>query len=76
MGQALSWKRTRKEGQCFHHIRNRVDGGTNLDANLLLLWREKERQFHDLFGSRTLYQAAKLLLRVHRAKQRQRQKAA
>lgn len=69
----MSWKKKkpRKEGQCYHHILNRVNGGSNYDDNLLLLWRCKEQQFHDLFGERTLYQAARLLLRVHRAKVRQ-----
>lgn len=73
----MSWKnKQKKEGQCWHHIQNKVNGGASVEANLLLLWRQKERQFHDLFGERTLTQAAKLLLRVHRAKRRQREYAA
>lgn len=62
---------TMMERRIRHHIVNRCDGGSHYEENLLLLWKYKEQQFHDLFGNRTLYQAARLLLRVHRAKKRQ-----
>lgn len=74
----MSWKARHrtpnpaKQFRCRHHIVNRSMGGTNYDHNLLLLWKEKEETFHLLFGSRTLVGAAKLLLRVQRAKNRQR----
>lgn len=74
----MSWKKRHrapnplKQFRCKHHIKNRVNGGSNYEDNLLLLWKEKEETFHLMFGSRTLMEAAKLLLRVHRAKRNQR----
>lgn len=62
--------------RCKHHIRNRSDGGKGTPDNLLLMWRDKERLFHELFGNMTLFQAANLLFRVARAKKRQKHKAA
>lgn len=77
----MSWKARHhtpnplKRHRCKHHIVNRVNGGESYEHNLLTLWREKEETFHLLFGNRSLMQAAKLLLRVHRAKRRQREAA-
>lgn len=55
-----------------HHIVNRCDGGVSEDYNLLHFWENREISFHRVFGNKTLVEAAMLLLRVARAKERQR----
>lgn len=51
-----------------HHIINKVDGGSNNTANLLLMDEEKEKAFHKLFKNLTLEEAGNLLLRTARMK--------
>ena len=53
-----------------HHIQNRSKGGTKTEANILMIYRDKHDVWHKLFGDLTLRQAAALLLRVARMKER------
>jgi len=62
--------------RCRHHIKNRANGGRHTQDNLLLVWRDRERLFHELFGDMTLFEAAHLLFRVARAKKAQKRSKA
>ena len=53
-----------------HHIYNRSKGGTKTEDNVLRIYRDKHDVWHKLFKDLTLRQAAALLLRVARLKER------
>lgn len=64
--------RPRRRYRVRHHIKNRCNGGGNTKDNLLMLWKDKEVLFHQLFGNRDIYGAIYLLYRIARAKEAQR----
>jgi len=63
--------RKRKRKLSKHHIRNRCHGGSKSPDNILMIYRDKHDVWHKLFGNLTLRQAAYLLLRLARMKERQ-----
>ena len=63
--------RKRKRKLSKHHIKNRCQGGDKRTANILMIYRDKHDIWHKLFGHLTLRQAAYLLLRLARMKERQ-----
>jgi hypothetical protein len=65
--------KVRRRYRCHHHILNKCRGGTNRKSNLLLMWKDREVLFHQLFGNKTLKEAIAFLNRVYRAKEYQRQ---
>jgi len=65
------WGRTRRNFRCRHHIQNRCNGGGNSIQNLLLMWKNREVLFHQLFGNRNILEAIELLSRIDRAKRHQ-----
>ena len=60
----------KKRRKTRHHIRNRSQGGTKSEDNILMIYRDKHNIWHKLFKNLTLRQAAALLLRVARMKER------
>ena len=54
-----------------HHIRNRCRGGDKSVANILIIYREKHDVWHKLFKNKTFREAAAMLLRAARMKERQ-----
>jgi hypothetical protein len=53
-----------------HHMTPKSRGGDRSPENLLLLKIDRHFYWHKLFGSRTLEEVIRLLLRVHQAKGR------
>lgn len=60
----------KKKRRSRHHILNKSRGGTKTEDNILLIYREKHDLWHKLFKDRTLREAAGLLLRLARMKER------
>lgn len=63
-----------KRRRVNHHNRPRCRGGKNEPSNFVSLWKdgklEHEDAYHKLFGTRTLTEAAEVLLRLDRATRR------
>lgn len=55
-----------------HHIVARANGGSNHKSNILLIDVFIHREYHKVFGNRSLEQTIALLQRVKRAKNAQR----
>ena len=60
----------KKKRRSRHHILNKSRSGTKTEDNILLIYREKHDLWHKLFKDRTLREAAGLLLRLARMKER------
>jgi hypothetical protein len=54
-----------------HHIKAKSKGGKRTRQNLILLDERRHSAFHLLFGTRTLLQAAEVLIRTDDMKRRQ-----
>lgn len=59
-------------GRNYHHLRNRCHGGQSIEANLLLIGKDKHTCWHHLFKNLSLVETIKLLIRVYRAKHHER----
>ena len=47
----------KKQKRIHHHIVNRCNGGKSCPSNLLFIKENREKSFHNLFGSMTLKDA-------------------
>ena len=61
----------KKRKRTRHHIVNKTNGGDARISNILIIYRDKHDVWHRLFRNLDLRQAARLLLRVARMKERQ-----
>ena len=61
-------KRYSRHYKSRHHLRPRSRNGSDLDSNLLILWRNKHDAWHLLFGNRTLGEIINVLNRMKEAK--------
>jgi len=62
-------KRMRKySGRNYHHLVPQCRGGSYSFRNLLLMKIERHKIWHQLFGTRTISEVIKLLIRLERMK--------
>ena len=57
-----------KRGRNYHHIINRKDGGESTRENLLFIKEDRHREWHTLFGDKTIDEVIALLIRLSLAK--------
>ena len=60
------------KGRDRHHLKNKCDGGSNSKRNLLLIHTDRHKNWHSVFGNADLDTVIRLLIRLRRAKQKQR----
>lgn len=58
-------------GRNRHHLVPKSRGGSNHPSNLLLIDIEKHREWHRIFGNKTLSEVIDLLIRLEKAKKGQ-----
>lgn len=63
----------RRQNRNLHHLIPRSRGGGNHRSNILLIDVNVHRELHRVFGNRTLEETIRLLQRVKRAKDAQRE---
>ena len=64
--------RNKHNGRNYHHNLAKSRGGPDAKWNVILLDRKVHRDFHIVFGNRTLSEVIRLLQRLQRAKEHQR----
>jgi len=64
-------KRNKKPKLTKHHIVNKCNGGQTTPENILLLFEEKHRAWHSIFGNADLNEAIAILQRVKQMKNHQ-----